>query len=146
VTATLLLASFAGGGAIAQAETGRTWELTSQYVIEVDHFPLEDAAIYQAQGRSALLLVDQSLGKPLLMELRVREVKPVDESAFTYGPDRRTLTMPDDFSSTVTIPYTFKGGGAIFYLGDRRVRVGTKPPLIGEATVEPVSLGPSVRG
>ncbi len=125
-------------GAQDDAEgAAREWVLNDDFVVEVDGAPAPDARLYRSRGRATLLFVEPSLPSPLMFNPRSRTYSPVDGGRLRPDGDR-SVVLPDMAIGAEEHTYEMDGAAVVLTWKGRRIKIATKPPLIGETTMEEI--------
>lgn len=98
---------------------------------KLDGKTLDDAQIFLGERAGAYLLLSDTLGKPLLINIRARQIEAL-ELAKVRTNDDGTVDLSADTQFDTVGPFRVKGSELRFALADgRKIVLGPKPSLIG---------------
>lgn len=134
ILSTLAVALFAilalGTGAQEVDALMRGFAPTGDFEIEIDGTRAEGAKLYLAERPQAYLIIDSSLGGPLLLELRRGTVSRVNKMKLLRR-DNGTIDMVADANPRALGRYQLDGRAVVVSVDDKTVKMVEKPPLVG---------------
>jgi len=127
-----------GTQALSQAPTqARTWTLMDDFIVEVDDAAAPEAKVYRSQGLPSLLIIAPGLRQPLVIDPRSKTAHPVTGPVIPGGSDKE-LGMKDSAVSNDGHPFTMDENGIRTEYEGHKVRLTTRPALVGETSVEQI--------
>ena len=121
------------------AQTLSGFSASTDYVLEVDGQPAQNAKIYWSQPSRMFLIVLKDQPTPLLVEPMTRQVKSVPLVKIASRPDGTVSILEGAVMTPRGVLAMTPDGVATFGVDGRAYRLQEKPPLLGWQTPEAIS-------
>src|SRR5262249_28076426 len=99
----------------------RMWQENFEYPVEIAGAESPLARMFNASGRSLMMLMAPELKQPVILQVEGREVLTVDTQAIENGLVPEQVYVNDDVIVGPPSPYTMDGDAVIFFLDGRKV-------------------------
>lgn len=133
----VIAAVLASAPVAAQTLSGFT--VSSDYTLEIDGQPAQNARIYWSQPSRMFLIVLKDQPTPLLVEPMTRQVKSVPLMKIATRPDGTVSILEGAVMTPRGSMATTPEGVATFAVDGKAYRLQEKPPLLGWQTPEAIS-------